>query len=112
METKEQEQEQEKATKKRPEKGWWWTVIDREAKCESCSRELQPPRKVAYNNGSRKVYCFDCAQKEGVADLCKPSRKLQKMEKALKAEAEKAEKREVVESEETEVAEKEMAAAA
>ena len=125
METKEPQQEQEQATqeqatKKSPGQGWWWIPVGREGKCDGCEKELQPPQKVAYGYGRRKVYCPDCAQKEGIATECQPSRKLQRMEKALKAETAKAEKPEVAETEKAEVAEtakaevaeKEMAAAA
>lgn len=68
----------EKTVKKKGRSGggWWWTMIGREAQCDGCKAELQPPRKVAYNHNSRKVYCPECAKAQCVSTMCRPSKKL------------------------------------
>lgn len=58
-------------------RGWWWTMLGKDAPCRNCQRELSPPQKVAYHHPTRKVYCPDCAQEERVAAQCKLSKRLQ-----------------------------------
>jgi hypothetical protein len=59
--------------------GWWWLPIGRMASCHDCEKQLGPPEKVAYSYPTKKIYCPDCAQKRQIAEMCVPSRKLQKM---------------------------------
>jgi predicted RNA-binding Zn-ribbon protein involved in translation (DUF1610 family) len=68
--------------KKRIGNGWWWTLAGRMGHCNSCGKRLMPRDKIAYNQGNRKIYCPNCARTECVADICKPSRKLQKMDES------------------------------
>lgn len=56
--------------------GWWWTLIGREASCDKCKKELQPPEKVAYNHSSKKIYCPECAKAQCVSTMCRPSKKM------------------------------------
>lgn len=56
--------------------GWWWTLIGRLARCGNCKRDLQPPEKVAYNHGSKRILCPDCAKAQCVSTMCRPSKKM------------------------------------
>jgi hypothetical protein len=72
----------EKKTSKqeaRSNSGWWWLPIGKMASCCGCEKQLSPPEKVAFNYPTKEIYCPDCAQKRQIAEMCVPSRKLQKM---------------------------------
>ncbi|HEY8083079.1 MAG TPA: hypothetical protein VIE64_05920 [Solirubrobacterales bacterium] len=70
--------DKEKRKRGQDSNGWWWLPIGRSASCSDCKKGLSPPEKVAYSYPTKKIYCPDCAQKQQVAEMCKPSRKLQK----------------------------------
>jgi hypothetical protein len=65
--------------KKRIGNGWWWTLARRVAHCNSCTKRLAPRDKIAYNHGSRKIFCPNCARVQCVAAMCKPSKSLQRV---------------------------------
>lgn len=58
--------------------GWWWTLAARDAECKKCGKQLLN-QKIAYRYYTREILCPDCAQEESVAEMCQPSRKMQKV---------------------------------
>jgi hypothetical protein len=61
--------------RKQPQKAsdWWWTLIGQESDCDGCGRHMPPRQKVAYQRGTKMIFCADCAQKVCVSTLSMPS---------------------------------------
>ena len=57
----------------RGDESWWWTV-GRFGLCDCCGVDVAGSR-IAYEGGSRLVYCESCAEEAGVASKCRESRR-------------------------------------
>jgi hypothetical protein len=52
---------------------WWWTLIGQESDCDGCGKRMPPRQKVAYQRGTKKIFCSECARDVCVSTLSMPA---------------------------------------
>jgi hypothetical protein len=70
-----------KSKPKRAKKGpmpsqWWEAFAPKGCVCDECGEAVPPGELTAYRHHPRRSVCVGCAKQIGIAERCKPSRKV------------------------------------